>query len=441
MSSNPFTKNLERTSDPSDWKNTKIPVLSQLESLQRCYICKEFLTAPVVTSCNHTFCSRCVREYLMKESHCPLCKSRQLESDLRRVTVLEEIVNCFSSLRDFMIMHLAISNEEEEGEDKNDTENLNKIDSQLNSGVKRLGNERSSSPDVIEIMDDDNLEPPVKKSKIDSNDNNNDNVQCPVCSKKMPADFLQSTHIDECLNGKPQSKIPSAKPSIGNKTKKPNIKSFFKSTKPTKKLVDSNDMVKINHEEFYFKKVNEHKHDQSRLSKLDFRSLNTTKLKEKMSQLDLPVNGSRPQLEARYNQYYVLFNSNLDSSHPVDPRVLRMRLKQWECSHLSFGNDISNLFSNAKSLGHKSILDKNFSVSQWKQVYQHDFIILTKNAKRSKKLNSSNSIINTSNVQSNSIDKSQNSIEESQNSIEESQNNPTPPYNNDSRNGLFVPDD
>lgn len=428
MSSNPFTKNLERTSDPSDWKNTKIPVLSQLESLQRCYICKEFLTAPVVTSCNHTFCSRCVREYLMKESYCPLCKSRQLESDLRRVTVLEEIVNCFSSLRDFMIMHLAVSNEEEEGKDKDDTENLNKIHSEMIPNGKRLLNERSSSPDVIEILDDDNSEPPVKKTKIDSNDNN-DNVECPVCSKKMPADFLQSTHIDECLNGKSQSKIPSTKPSISNKTKNPNIKSFFKSTKPTKKLVDSKDMVKIDHEEFYFKKVNEHKNDQSRLSKLDFKSLNTTKLKEKMSQLDLPVNGSRPQLEARYNQYYVLFNSNLDSSHPVDHRVLRMRLKQWECSHLTFGNDISNLFSNAKSLGHKSILDKNFSVSQWKQVYQHDFIILTKNAKRSRKLNSSNSNsnVNTSNDQSNSIDKSQ--------------NNPIPPYNNDSCNGLFVPND
>ena len=35
-------------------------------------------------------------------------------------------------------------------------------------------------------------------------------------------------------------------------------------------------------------------------------------------------------MEARYLHYYVIYNANLDSNHPVKESILRQQLKQWE---------------------------------------------------------------------------------------------------------------
>ncbi|KAL6454084.1 RAD18 Postreplication repair E3 ubiquitin-protein ligase RAD18 [Candida maltosa Xu316] len=67
-----------------------------------------------------------------------------------------------------------------------------------------------------------------------------------------------------------------------------------------------------------------------RLPKLDFNSLTTPKVKAKLKELHLSTSGTRPELERRYNQYFVFVNANIDSSHPVSGEVLRDRLNKWE---------------------------------------------------------------------------------------------------------------
>lgn len=353
---NGFLKNIKEVTDPSDWKNTKIPALYQLDSLQRCYICKEFLQAPVVTSCNHTFCSSCIRQHLMVKDSCPLCQSRQLESNLRRVVVLEEIVSCYASLRPFLLDFLLTSSEP-------------------NDDKKRTFSNISPSPpvsdDVVVLSSEEELHHVDKRAKLDTNE-----AQCPICQKVMDSTFLQNTHIDSCLKGKPINPPKDRKPV----PKRKEISSFFKSKA---KSPDVNDALKLNHEEFYFKDTARHNDRGHRLPKLDFSSLTLPKLKEKLASINLSTSGTRQQLELRYNQYYILFNSNLDSNHPVDVRILRLRLNQWESSHLAFTNGtITNLFTNktANSLSNRSITDKRFLVKEWNMAYQQEFLELKKQA-------------------------------------------------------------
>ncbi|CAH6718606.1 hypothetical protein CLIB1444_01S10506 [[Candida] jaroonii] len=195
-------------------------------------------------------------------------------------------------------------------------------------------------------------------------------AECPICEKFMDSTFLQTTHIDACLSGK--TILPKTS-SVPKKTKT-NISSFFKSKEPKK----------VDHEDFYFNQVEKHVQSINRLPKLDFKSLTTPKLKEKLSSVNLSTNGTRNQLELRYNQYYILFNSNLDSNHPVDTRTLKQQLMSWESSHSAFNSkSVTSLFTKNTT---KSIIDKNFSVRLWKRMYHMEFKELIEQAKKNIKI-------------------------------------------------------
>lgn len=347
--------------DLSDWKNTKIPRLAQLDSLQRCLICKDFLKAPVMTSCNHTFCSQCIRQHLLSVSRCPLCKSEQFESNLKRVILLEEIVTCFQSLRQDLI-DLAMKKEDlptktEDLERNLETPNTPKTSRNTSAIVGTSQGDKSSpsaDDEVIEILDDDS--PATDGS-----------VKCPVCGDAMSADFLQRKHLDDCLRGIKRKAAP--------KRKRSEISLFFQ-RKRTKE---------VDHEQFYFAQAHKHHHEAKRLPKMDFASVSTPKLKEKMAALKLSVQGTRSQLELRYNQYYLLFNSNLDSNRPVSELEVRQKLNQWEKSHLAFSaaSGANTIFGD--SLAFKNIADKDFPGKAWQEKYREEFRELVIAARKSRK--------------------------------------------------------
>ena len=85
--------------DPYYWKHTSLPEVHQLDAQLRCLICKDYFKAPVMTSCCHTFCSRCIRRHISLEQSCPACRQRESESSLRRNPVVEELVQSFFELR------------------------------------------------------------------------------------------------------------------------------------------------------------------------------------------------------------------------------------------------------------------------------------------------------------------------------------------------------
>jgi E3 ubiquitin-protein ligase RAD18 len=249
----------------------------------------------------------------------------------------------------------------------------------------------SSNDEVIDITDDEMskrssspIEVLSKRVKLDPD---HDFVECPVCGKSMPETFLQSKHIDDCLLGKPTAPYVARK----RPNTKSSISSFFRSSPKSNNItsskpVSSSPPTYLGNRDFYFKDVHKHNAETKKLSKLDFQSLTTPKLKEKLAGLKLSTAGTRVQLELRYNQYYVLYNSNLDSSKPVDEKILKQNLNKWEQSHLAFRSTNADLFAGRGSLSNKSITDKNFLVKQWNEVYNHDFKNLILVAKKSRKV-------------------------------------------------------
>ncbi|CAH2352209.1 postreplication repair E3 ubiquitin-protein ligase Rad18p [[Candida] railenensis] len=415
MSSNPFAKNLENVTDPTDWNSSQIPDLTDLDSLLRCFICKEFLRAPVMTGCNHTFCSQCIREYLITNSHCPLCDSEQYESNLKRVIQLEEVVLCYSKVRSTLLSCLKLPEEVAQKRQENSAKAVQDEIIEIGSDDEEGNNlnERSITKDVETICEQETATPVVEKEQeetprkkrktaigtqltsMDSIPTRDQLVECPICSKIMSAEILQTNHIDNCLSRSPSdSPKPSGSAGISSFFQPKVSSSTSASNLSSSSSNDSNNFgssyKKKSNQDFYFKEASKHHNDIKKLPKLDFSSLTTPRLKDKLVNLKLPTQGTRIQLELRYNQYYILFNSNLDSSHPVSEKVLKQKLNQWELSHSSFSSNQVNSKNSLFDFGGsnptlKNITDKNFSVSEWLNAYKGEFARLTRLAKKSMK--------------------------------------------------------
>ena len=81
--------------DSTDWLNTPLAAVADLESALHCQICKEFYDTPMITSCSHTFCSRCIRTSLSADGRCPACRASDQASKLRNNWQLQEVVSTF----------------------------------------------------------------------------------------------------------------------------------------------------------------------------------------------------------------------------------------------------------------------------------------------------------------------------------------------------------
>lgn len=89
--------------DPTDWKGTPLAGLEHVELAFRCHICKDFYNSPMLTSCNHTFCSLCIRRCLSQDGKCPLCRANDQETKLRGNWSLREAVDAFVKSRDELL--------------------------------------------------------------------------------------------------------------------------------------------------------------------------------------------------------------------------------------------------------------------------------------------------------------------------------------------------
>lgn len=274
----------------------------------------------------------------MTVSQCPLCKTEQFESNLKRVILLEEIVSCFQAIRPALIELLA------------------KRESEPTMTEDKPKTLRSETPEIIEILEHSDSDAPPNS------------VPCPVCNVKMDADFLQRKHLDDCLLGK--KSVPSAKRKLLK------ISLFFQ---PRMKQPKQD----INHLDFYFDQVHKHHHETRRMPKIDFASLSTPKLKDKLTHYKLSTAGTRPQMELRYNQFYLLYNSNLDSNRPVLELELRQNLNRWEKSHAAFSTLANGGSIFGDVLSSKPVSDKDFPLLAWQQKYRKEFSRLIRKARAS----------------------------------------------------------
>lgn len=302
---------LSNITDPLDFKNTKIPKLFEVDSLLRCHICKEFLSAPMLTSCGHSYCSVCIRKYLIHTPKCPICAKELRESNLSRNVLLEQVVISYKSLREDLLKNLEIPKEDSSDKTTQSTQKVIDVDSSIN------GADEDEDDDVI-IIDEPKKRKPEANSNIDNlfkkhKPQDKNTGTCPICNKVLPLDLLQSTHIDSCLSNPQPANNSSSRSPTQQRESTPVQSSTPGSPSPYFQPKESVSTLK-------------------KLTKLDYSSLSDSKLKQRLSKLELPITGSRNQLENRYNEYLILWNANCDSVVPKNPKILRKQLAQWENS-------------------------------------------------------------------------------------------------------------
>lgn len=381
-------------SDPSDFKTTKLPNLAELDLLKRCFICKDFFQAPVtISTCHHIYCSQCIREHLLRNSSCPICKCEVFESNLRPDPLLEDIVRCYKILRPQLLMllkkndpvkevnnsvNLKDQNEEKSAEMILNNEEI-RVNGEINEEDTKNDMEKDTKQDSETIVIDDSIEV-IEIISEDEDENDPKIGTCPICQEKMAIEILERSHVEDCLSGrKPKrnaAQILQQQPKKKQAKGITSITSFFKQSNSLENITSPSPPPppaqkwerEREREQQYKHRITPQPQQQqqeqelnekidvpvinvpARIPKLDFHSLTTPKVKAKLKELQLSTTGDRNELMRRYNQYFVFVNANIDSNHPVDESTLRNKLSRWERSFKSKSKDSLDTEADWKSL-------------------------------------------------------------------------------------------
>lgn len=352
---------LDDVADSTDWLATPVTGLAAVESALRCQICKDFYTTPMLTSCNHTFCSICIRRALAHDGKCPLCRAPEQESKLRSNWSMEEVVGAFvktrKALLDFtkqppsaMASDVGSVTPKRRPDHDDLEEDPNRQSKRLRSSTrssKTRGAERTSEVAHQEI----DLAPhPESDAEFDDG-----LVACPICLTRMK-EAQVDRHLDKACPGSPQpqrqitSSLPgsSALASLSNGSA-----SQSHATPPPPRP--------------------------ERISSLNYSMLKEPQLRKRLADLGIPNGGSRAMAEKRHMEWVTIWNANCDSSHPRKKSELLQDLSVWE----------RTLGSRAPTSSHSlhvgaQIKDKDFDQAGWSAKYDSSFKDLIANARKNK---------------------------------------------------------
>lgn len=195
--------------DPSDWLNTSLSTFLPLDNALRCQVCKDFYDTPMITSCSHTFCSKCIRTCLSADGKCPTCRTADQASKLRNNLAIDEAVGAFKVARP-PAYRIALKDKQEGDEEprrpgkRRRTSYNDEVPAGENSRrqTRSMRNRQPTAPThtdgAIEIMDSD----------YEEEDYTPDDglVACPICSTRMK-EHQVDPHIDgECDGTKKEDK-------------------------------------------------------------------------------------------------------------------------------------------------------------------------------------------------------------------------------------------
>ncbi|KAL0476533.1 RING finger protein [Acrasis kona] len=66
---------MDDSCEPSDQSDDKVGLRkSEMKKLLECQVCNQIFITPFILHCSHTFCKKCVMEYLRKNKKCPCCE-------------------------------------------------------------------------------------------------------------------------------------------------------------------------------------------------------------------------------------------------------------------------------------------------------------------------------------------------------------------------------
>ncbi len=282
--------------DPTDWKGTRLQELQSIDSGLRCQICKEYYLSPVITSCSHTFCSLCIRRVLASDHQCPVCRTKEQETKLRKNTAIDELADAFQKSRASLLtkaneMANRLDNEPlvPRQRHKRRRGSVDTVSIYSTSSSSSAGSTRHQRPRRAKMM----MIPGTS--------------QCPVCSRHvMTANINQ--HLDLCMEEDPRATETVIMPRSQH----------IKPPPPS------------NHSRQKINRNAKTPRAFEQLPKINYALHNETKLRAKLAELGIPTSGGKPLLKRRHTEWVNIWNANTDSKSPESKSTLLHRLNVWE---------------------------------------------------------------------------------------------------------------
>ncbi|KAK0665268.1 putative postreplication repair E3 ubiquitin-protein ligase rad-18 [Cercophora samala] len=347
-------------SDSTDWLGTPLVSLKPVEEAFRCHVCKDFFVTPMITSCNHTFCSVCIRRCLTADSKCPLCRKNDDMSKLRGNWALREAVDAFKEARDTLLKFartpvptappkspkrkaIEVDDSDDEFQESKRPRRSTRNRSAKGPAPSSQLTIEDSEGDLQESNDGEDEYVPEPNDGL---------VACPICEQRMK-EILVDRHLDTSCPGEPQpqpKRTPKASRSITT-LRSPSKKPAAPAKAP------------------------------QRLATLQYSMVKDQALRKIMRDLGLSTAGSRTMLEARHREWLTLWNANCDSAHPKTRGALFQDLQAWE---RTIGT-MAPTSSKAASTG-AQIKDKDFDGGAWAAKHDASFKDLIANARRSRQM-------------------------------------------------------
>lgn len=343
--------------DPTDWLNTPLSAFSSLENALHCDICKEFYDTPMITSCCHTFCSKCIRTCLSANGKCPSCQAADQAGKLRNNWLLQTVVEQFLQARPAA---LEVARTQAEVAKKPAKRKRAVLDSDEATQAEQDGrttrsksrriaaSSQSSQPEAIEIEDSDDDDGEYAPEAV----RDDGLVECLFgCGKRIKPEEMD-THLDKCEQEQQQAQRA--------KSRTP-VHSFGSRSTPS-------EQTKI----------------PDRISELNHSLLNDAKLRQKLKVAGVPDWGPRQLLIKRHTEWVNLWNANCDSGGRKTQRELLRDLDAWERTQGGKAPNVNGLSS--------TIMKKDFDGLGWANSNKDDFSRLIADARRKKSTSATGSV-------------------------------------------------
>nr|ODN87219.1 DNA repair protein Rad18 [Cryptococcus depauperatus CBS 7841] len=299
---------LENYNDPPPFPSN----FSQLKRLDRsvlCQICKEPFTGPVSVACGHSFCSQMSQKSVQAAMNqsvkglyggIELWKKSQILGNNAGGPILIELATAnVTRKRPALEVDSTVSNSSYNKRPKNWDRRRDNSDSPFESCQSTKSVDSNEEKDIEELSESGSVE----------------ETPCPICQAKLPISSIPA-HIER---GCPPPKITMA---ISAGSVKGNQKADWKKVFLGQGLGMGKAKDLGKDRDIEMKKIT--KPNYSLSSPSDLRAL--------LSRYSLPTTGDKAALISRVQEWIILFNANLDTSHPSSLSALRAKLGEAEAS-------------------------------------------------------------------------------------------------------------
>ncbi|KAI0466007.1 DNA repair protein rad18 [Xylaria cf. heliscus] len=365
--------NLDNVADSTDWLSTALSGLSAVEAALRCQICKDFYRTPMLTSCNHTFCSLCIRRALSADGKCPLCRAGEQEMKLRSNWSMEEVVAAFTQTRSTVLNFArrpptSPARPETSKRKPGDVDMDHVFEQPLSSSQQRSNKRLRSSARVSKTR---GIEATAEMARQEANipdpepapvEPDDGLVACPICWRRMKA-VLVDRHIDTSCPGEPQ---PDPTPPRRSPSKPTTIRSVFAPSSSSSAST------------FTFAS-GKPQPPPDRLPALNYSMLKEAQLRRELVEQGLSTSGNRGKLERRHREWVMIWNANCDSQRPRRRAELLHDMDVWERT-LGSGAPTGSRAANTGA----QIRDKDFDGAAWAAKHDTSFKDLIANARRTR---------------------------------------------------------